>query len=43
MATLEKIRKKSVLLLVVVGVALLAFIIGDFFTSGRIFSAQVPL
>lgn len=35
MATLEKIRKKSTLLLVVVGVALLAFIIGDFFTSGR--------
>ena len=35
MATLEKIRKRSTLLLVVVGVALLAFIIGDFFTSGR--------
>ncbi len=35
MATLEKIRSKSGLLLVVVGLALLAFIIGDFFTSGR--------
>ncbi|WP_295730567.1 SurA N-terminal domain-containing protein [uncultured Muribaculum sp.] len=35
MATLEKIRKRSTLLLIVVGVALLAFIIGDFFTSGR--------
>lgn len=35
MATLEKIRNKSVLLIVVIGVALLAFIIGDFFTSGR--------
>ena len=35
MATLEKIRSKSVLLLVIVGAALLAFIIGDFFTSGR--------
>lgn len=35
MATLEKIRQRSTLLLIVVGVALLAFIIGDFFTSGR--------
>lgn len=35
MATLEKIRKRSTLLLIVVGAALLAFIIGDFFTSGR--------
>ncbi|MCI9285296.1 MAG: hypothetical protein HFJ91_05800 [Muribaculaceae bacterium] len=35
MATLEKIRSKSVLLLFIVGAALLAFIIGDFFTSGR--------
>lgn len=35
MATLEKIRSKSVLLLIIVGAALLAFIIGDFFTSGR--------
>lgn len=37
MATLEKIRSKSVLLLVIIGVALLAFILGDFFTSGRTF------
>ena len=35
MATLEKIRSKSVLLLVIIGAALIAFIIGDFFTSGR--------
>ena len=35
MATLEKIRKRSTMLLIVVGLALLAFIIGDFFTSGR--------
>ena len=35
MATLERIRKRSGLLLIVVGAALLAFIIGDFFTSGR--------
>lgn len=35
MATLEKIRKRSTLLLIIVGLALLAFIIGDFFTSGR--------
>lgn len=35
MATLEKIRKRSTMLLIVVGVALLAFIVGDFFTSGR--------
>ena len=35
MATLEKIRSKSVLLLIIVGAGLLAFIIGDFFTSGR--------
>lgn len=35
MATLEKIRSKSVLLLVIIGLALLAFIVGDFFTSGR--------
>lgn len=35
MATLEKIRSKSVLLIIIVGAGLLAFIIGDFFTSGR--------
>ena len=37
MAVLEKIRSKSVLLLVVIGVALFAFIIGDFLNSGSTF------
>lgn len=36
MATLEKIRSKSVLLFVVIIGALLAFILGDFFTNGRV-------
>ncbi len=35
MATLEKIRSKSGFLLVIIGAALLAFVIGDFFNSGR--------
>ncbi len=35
MSTLEKIRNKSVLLFVVIIVALLAFVLGDFLTSGR--------
>lgn len=35
MATLEKIRSKSVLLFVIIIVALLAFILGDFLTSGQ--------
>lgn len=35
MATLEKIRSKSVLLLVIIGVALLAFIVGDALTNSR--------
>lgn len=35
MATLEKIRKRSVLLLIVIAVALLAFILGDALTNGR--------
>lgn len=35
MATLEKIRKKSVLLIVIIGAALLAFILGDAITNGR--------
>ena len=35
MATLEKIRSKSVLLIVVIGVALLAFIVGDALTNGQ--------
>lgn len=35
MATLEKIRSKSVFLIVIIGAALLAFILGDAFTNGR--------
>lgn len=35
MATLEKIRSKSVLLFIIIIVALLAFILGDFLTSGK--------
>ncbi|MDE6341183.1 MAG: SurA N-terminal domain-containing protein, partial [Muribaculaceae bacterium] len=35
MATLEKIRSKSVMLLVIIGVALLAFIVGDALTNSR--------
>lgn len=35
MATLEKIRKRSVLLLIVIAVALLAFILGDAISNGR--------
>ena len=35
MATLQKIRSKSVLVLIIIGAGLLAFVIGDFFTSGR--------
>ena len=35
MATLEKIRNKSVLLFVIIIVALLAFVLGDFLTSGH--------
>lgn len=37
MAALEKIRSKSVFLIVVIGVALFAFIIGDFLNSGQTF------
>lgn len=35
MATLEKIRSKSVLLIIVIGVALLAFIVGDAISNSR--------
>lgn len=35
MATLEKIRSKSIFLLIIIGVALLAFILTDFLNSGR--------
>lgn len=37
MATLEKIRKHGALLLIIVGAAMLAFILGDFFTSSTSF------
>ena len=40
MATLEKIRSKAGLLVVVVGLALFAFIIGDFLNSGSTFFRQ---
>lgn len=40
MATLEKIRSKAALLVIVVGVALFAFIIGDFLQSGSTFFQQ---
>ena len=35
MATLEKIRSKSVFLIIVIGVALLAFIVGDALTNSQ--------
>ncbi len=40
MATLEKIRSKGVLLIVVIGIALVSFIVGDFFTQGSTFMGQ---
>lgn len=40
MATLEKIRSKAGLLVIVVGVALFAFIIGDFLNSGSAYFRQ---
>ena len=40
MATLEKIRSKGVLLIVVVGFALLAFIVGDFLTQGSTYFSK---
>lgn len=44
MATLEKIRSKSVFLIVVIGIALLAFIIGDALTNSRnIFGDQTTV
>ncbi len=38
MATLNKIRSQAGLLVIVIGVALLAFIVGDFLNSGQSFS-----
>lgn len=44
MATLEKIRSKSVFLIVVIGLALLAFIVGDALTNSRnIFGDQTTV
>jgi len=41
MATLEKIRKRGKLLAIIIGLSLLAFIIGDLFTSGsKLFGSQ---
>ena len=40
MATLEKIRNRAVLLIVVIGVAMAAFILGDLFKSGSSFMGQ---
>ena len=40
MATLNKIRSKAGLLVVIIGVALLAFIVGDFLNSGHTFYAM---
>ena len=40
MATLEKIRSKAGLLVAVVGLALFAFIIGDFLNSGSTYFRQ---
>ena len=40
MATLEKIRSKGIFLLVIVGLALLAFLLGDFLNSGSTFFNQ---
>ena len=40
MATLEKIRSKGVFLLVILGLALLAFLLGDFLNSGSTFFNQ---
>ena len=40
MATLEKIRKRAGLLVVVIGVALFAFVIGDFLNSGSTYFRQ---
>ena len=44
MATLEKIRSKSVFLIIVIGVALLAFIVGDAITNGsKLFGNQTTV
>ncbi|HBK42275.1 MAG TPA: hypothetical protein DDZ57_11990, partial [Porphyromonadaceae bacterium] len=40
MATLQKIRDKGVFLVAIIGIALLAFILGDLFTSGNTLFAK---
>lgn len=40
MATLERIRRRSGLLIIVIGVAMFAFILTDFFTSGSMFFSE---
>ena len=40
MATLQKIRDKGVLLVAIIGIALLAFILGDLLTSGNTLFAK---
>ena len=37
MATLQKIRSKGPVIAIVIGIALLAFLLGDFLSSGRAF------
>jgi peptidyl-prolyl cis-trans isomerase D len=41
MATLERIRKRGVLLLIIVGLAMFAFIIGDFLNSSQTYFGQM--
>ncbi|MDR2815750.1 MAG: SurA N-terminal domain-containing protein [Proteiniphilum sp.] len=41
MATLQKIRDKGTLLVIIIGAALLAFVLGDLLTSGRTFLGKV--
>ena len=43
MATLEKIRSRSILLISIIGLALFAFIIGDFLNSGSTYFGQSRL
>ena len=37
MATLQKIRNRGAVIAVVIGIALVAFLLGDFLSSGRAF------
>ena len=40
MATLQKIRSKGAVIAVVIGIALLAFLLGDFLSSGQAFFGE---